>query len=824
MGLPREYRAAVAASHCNICWFRNQYEANYLLVSRTLGFVVKTVLNKPTHAQPQKGHSKLQTRIPFPRNEDFLGHESSLALVDDEFAKGRRTGYAPIVAIHGFPGVGKTQLALEFAYRHAQKWSIFWVRADNQEILVQDFQKLAETLSIKTSPDNIVPAVRQWFKDEAGPDWMMIFDNADDISFIPNFLPIGTNGGILISSRDPRLGESIATRSLEVEVLTHEEGIQLLQRRAQVAASDDVGALVSLLGELPLAIEQAAAYIRERHVPITQFIKLFESRKAKSRILSRKITATRYTKTNSVYGTISIAIEKLEEVCPLAVNLIKIVSFLDAQDLPLDLLSGALSVGADPEELSGLDDLDLLDALEALETSAILIRKKHKASVWLHVLVQAIVLEKLEIGGNYQHWLHKALTHTTMKFIEGRREGTWREIQPHALKLLSSSEGYTFPPENFDQVFNMFYMILWDMMFMSRRESSVIQLAISLSERLLTAYGPHDIRTIRYLRFMGHWHYANGSVLEAEAVCKKALENPSGWGSANDKTLQEVARTYRMLSTVYSRDGQPFEKVVKSKEVAQQALAIEESVQFPRPLEVAFTREALGHACRQLGHVDEAVNHFGPAFAEIKASIGLQTTTGIKSLHNLGGHQRLAGHTKAAEESLQKALACVDEAFGFEHYTKGKILGSLGEVYFDLRDYAKSIEYYREALALQLRIWGSILHLEVAKSVFNLGIVYRAMGTYDLALVEMKRAVAAREREFGIEHVRTGEALMIVAMLYEQIGDQEKATEIWEKLKRWHGEGKFTWQTEVSLCYNLSINWSAEEYLLYSTQVESLTD
>ena len=247
-------------------------------------------------------------------------------------------------------------------------------------------------------------------------------------------------------------------------------------------------------------------------------------------------------------------------------------------------------------------------------------------------------------------------------------------------------------------------------------------------------------------------------------------------------------------------------------------------MKFPRPLEVAFTRETLGHACRQLGHVDEAVNHFGPAFADIKASIGLQTTTGIKSLHNLGGHQRLAGHTKATEESLQKALACVDEAFGFEHYTKGKILGSLGEVYFDLRDYPKSIECYREALALQLRIWGSMLHLEVAKSVFNLGIVYRAMGTYDLALVEMKRAVAAREREFGIEHVRTGEALMIVAMVYEEMGDQEKATEIWEKLNRWHGESKFTRQTKVSLCYNFSINWSVEEYLLYSTRIESLTN
>ena len=82
------------------------------------------------------------------------------------------------------------------------------------------------------------------------------------------------------------------------------------------------------------------------------------------------------------------------------------------------------------------------------------------------------------------------------------------------------------------------------------------------------------------------------------------------------------------------------------------------------------------------------------------------------------------------------------------------------------------------------------------------------MGKYDLALVEMKRAVAAREKEFGIEHVRTGEALMIVAMVYEELGDQEKATEIWEMLKRWHRKGLFARQTEVSLCYKFSNNRS----------------
>ena len=77
-----------------------------------------------------------------------------------------------------------------------------------------------------------------------------------------------------------------------------------------------------------------------------------------------------------------------------------------------------------------------------------------------------------------------------------------------------------------------------------------------------------------------------------------------------------------------------------------------------------------------------------------------------------------------------------------------------------------------------------MLDFEVAKSVFNLGIVDRAMGRYDLAFVEIKYAVAARDRDFGIEHVRTGEAVMIMPMVYEEISDREKATEILEKLKR----------------------------------------
>ncbi|KAL8695062.1 MAG: hypothetical protein Q9218_000430 [Villophora microphyllina] len=815
MGLPKELRVAVAANHCNICWFQNQYESNYLLVSRTLGHVVRSITSKFKPDTPSASARKLSTNIPFPRNKDFLGHESILAAANDEIYKGRRNGYAPSICCHGFPGVGKTQVSIELAYRHAEEWSIFWVRAENKENLLQEFQKLAELVGINASPTTVVSAVKNWLRDEAGTEWMLIFDNADDVSIIPEFLPIGTNGAILISSRDPRLGD-IVTRNIEVDVLTREEGIELLQRRAQVEPSDDVGKLVDLLGELPLAIEQAAAYIRERHVSVQQFIRLFENRKAKSRVLSRKVTATRYTNTDSVFGTISIALSKLEEECPLAAELIKVAAFYDAQDLSLDLLSGVLDV--DSEHSSGLEDLDLLDALEGLEASALIIRRKSKSSVWVHVLVQAIVLEKLDTSKEYQRYLDKALAHMSVKFAEARRERTWQGLQPHVLKLMEHSEGYAFPSDTFDSIVNMFYTILWHLSFMGQNDSSV-SLANKLSERLLKAYGPYDLRTIRFLRFIGIYYYLAANVLEAEAVLRRVLDKPGGYDLSDSQTSHEIACTKRVLAINSCRDGQPLEKRQLSKTVAQEALELTAA----EGLETALTREALGHACRELGELEEAVKNMELSYEGVKASIGFYTTISVKALHNLGAHRRLLGghHLDKAEEELKTALGAVDQAFGFLHFTKPKLHDSIAEIYYDRHDYTEAASNYREALALKHKIFPDPLHPEPGKTLMNLGIVYRALGEFHKAVEALQETVASRTAQFWREHPWTGEALRLLAMVYEDMGQQGDADAIWSDLRKWHGD-RFKREGEIKLLSNMSINMSSEEYTLYSTDREQI--
>ena len=758
-----------------------------------------------------KATTQRLVNIPFPRNQDFIGHRAALDLAEAEFEKGRNNGYAPIVAFHGLPGVGKTQLLIEFAYRHTDKWSIFWVRADSHELLVQEFQKIAENLKIAVSPQNAVSTVRQWLQKEAGADWVMIFDNADDISILADFLPLGTNGGTIISSRDPRLGDSIASKAISVDVLSRDESIQLLQRRARLTETTEIETLVDLLGELPLALEQAAAYIRERHISVAQFIKLFRSC-PKSRVLSRKITATRYTNSESVFATISIALEELKANNRLAVELLMVASFFDGQDLSFDLLTGCLNSEASLS--SGSEALDLLDALEGLESSALVIRKPRKSSIWIHVLVQAIVLEQLETTGEYGNYLDRALSHLGVKFAEAKDSGTWQNLQPHVLKLLSLYEGQTPTQPCTGAVYDMFYTSLLHLRFMGEHEVTLAHARV-LADVLVKDAGSHDLRTIRHIRLVGVSYFALANLVEAEKTLKEVVDDVDDWVSPDDQTILEVSRTERVLAIVYARDGQPAEKLAQAKVMAQKALDLDLSLDNPNPLEIALAREALGHACRELGQREEAVEQMELALSGYKSSVGTSTITYVKGLHNLGAHRRLAGQLDAAEEDLQKALVMVDQVFGFLHFTKPKILSSLAAVQYGRGNLAAAAAGFEKVLTLQRKIFDDPLHLQSAKTLLNLGIVYRALADYEKALAKLQGTITSREAKFGIGHKRTDEAVKVMAMVYQDMEKNQEAEQLWAKLRERHGADFL--DGEVALCPNLSLNWSAEEHMLYST-------
>ena len=196
--------------------------------------------------------------LPYLRNKSFAGREEFIAKLRAALTSEDPTAHKQ--AITGILAVGKTQLALEYAYRfHADYSAIWWVRSEDPTTLAADYARLATelNLSVKDSSDQtaIVNAVRRWF--ETNQRWLIIFDNVLDPHAIYNYLPRTEGGSIIITSRDPKWGNK--ANVLDLTVFDRHESIELLTRLT--GQHDDVTAnkLAEDLGDMPFAIAQAGA-------------------------------------------------------------------------------------------------------------------------------------------------------------------------------------------------------------------------------------------------------------------------------------------------------------------------------------------------------------------------------------------------------------------------------------------------------------------------------------------------------------------------------------------------------------------------------------
>ncbi len=159
--------------------------------------------------------------VPYPRNPHFTGRDELIEQLDQQLrsdpAKVLRAALTQPRAIRGLGGVGKTQIAIEYAYRSRElnRYShIFWINAASEEALLTSFTELAELLPdfpAKGEADQrkLVAAVRHWLE-QSQESWLLIFDNADDVSLIQEYLPQRGNGGILLTTRADAVG-SLAT-------------------------------------------------------------------------------------------------------------------------------------------------------------------------------------------------------------------------------------------------------------------------------------------------------------------------------------------------------------------------------------------------------------------------------------------------------------------------------------------------------------------------------------------------------------------------------------------------------------------------------------
>ncbi|OCK73381.1 hypothetical protein K432DRAFT_410741 [Lepidopterella palustris CBS 459.81] len=408
--------------------------------------------------------------VPFQRDRAFVGREGILAMIREKQGKEALQVHSR-VALVGLGGVGKSQIAIEYAYR-VREWApqtwVFWVHASNATRFKQAYRDIATKVELPGRDDpkaDIVQLTYNWLCDERNGRWLMVLDNADDdrifassgadlggiaqatappneVTPLASFLPQTQNGWILITSRDLVAAVNlvgIRHNVIRVDPMDEEDALALLKTRVLVGESSehDAKALVRALEGIPLAITHAAAYIAVREITVSNYLELFHESEENQAYLLNTQEARDLRRdasgSDAVLTTWQISFEQIRKTRPEAADLLSLMTMFDRQGIPEYLL------------YNGRNRLQFEDAVAPL-TSFSLIRMLTGKQSWhgerafeMHGLVQLATRKWLELNRQVDRWQKASLRIMAATFPSGQYK-TWavcRALLPHSRKVLS---------------------------------------------------------------------------------------------------------------------------------------------------------------------------------------------------------------------------------------------------------------------------------------------------------------------------------------------------------------------------------------------------
>ena len=340
-----------------------------------------------TSGQGTAMHSAVGTRIwnVPPRNPHFTGRAETL----DELHSRLRAnpGALSVQALYGLGGIGKTQLAIEYAHRFADDYSIVWWMDAEQPVLIpEQLIALAHRLGVPAqgAPNDVVDRLLIHLGGAA--DWLLIWDNAENPEEIAGYRPAG-RGHVLVTSRSPEWG-ALGGR-VEVEVLDRAETVTLLSARIPAVTDHVANNLAAELGDLPLAAAQAAAYLEQTGLDPARYLRQFRSRRAA--LLARGNVLGYQGRVDTAW---QLSLERLRAESPTAVAVLETAAFLGPEPIPVSLFVDHPESLDDPLRMALLTDADAIDDAIGAGVGYSLVRRDQD-SFQQHRLVQAVIRNQL---------------------------------------------------------------------------------------------------------------------------------------------------------------------------------------------------------------------------------------------------------------------------------------------------------------------------------------------------------------------------------------------------------------------------------------------
>jgi tetratricopeptide (TPR) repeat protein len=695
--------------------------------------------------------------IPFQRNRFFLGQDDLLVELHQRLVKGTATALTQIQAINGLGGIGKTQIAIEYAYRHRDAYSfVFWIRAEHRDTLIADLVSLASQFQLpeqhETDLMKVVIAVKHWLSTHQR--WLLIFDNVDDLPLLATFLPGQHAGVILITTRLPHT-QPIA-EPLQVEQMDEQIGSEFLLRRAGILLPGNTFADVppqhqqaahqfcQLVGGLPLALDQAGAYIYERNCSVQDYITFYQqNQQIRVTLLQRRGEVT-LGHPQPVITTWMLAFAGVEQDNPAAADLLRACAFLDPDLISEDLLRQGASCWGNTLASVADDPFQWTETVGVLLKYALVRRNRELQSLTIHRLVQTVLKDAMD-EPTYHQWTERTIRAVEQVFPQGRKPIDWvicKRLLPHAQCCVDLIKQYDLSSKEATNLLHRVANYLCDHIY-SNAELLYLR-ALAIREKQL---GPEHPDTALILFDLATHYQYQSKYAEAEPLFQRALVIREKHLGAEHP---DIVRSLIGLGYLYRDQG----KYSMAEPLYQHALSIYERQLGPEHPDTAGVLVLLAALYKDQGKYAEAESLFQRALPIQKKNLGEEHFSVATILSHMAALYRQQGKYTEAEALLKQVLSNREQQFGSEHPHTAHTLNRLALIYQHQGKYAEAESLFQRALFIYNQ-WLGPQNPETLETQLEFATFQQAQGKFQEAVSLYQSVLTNLELNFGPNHPKT---------------------------------------------------------------------